>query len=473
MILQLQMIFKIPLDRGYVKLSSQALRVLRKLKKDSRKTVEQFEEEGFDQATVNRALLELKEKDLAESEEEKEEIEGITEKGKEILEEGSPEYNLIVQVDGKVSISELEVDEVGIGKARQKGWIEIDGGEVRLTEKGENVDEDPVKEDLEEENFDEELKNRGLVETRERKTKTLIVTDEGREIDLEDVEEDFNVEARAETPRTGKKHFYREVIDYAKQKWLEMGFQEMKGDYVVPGFTCFDALYIAQDHPSRDLQDTFFVKNPGKSDLSEYGDKLDYIREAHENGWETGSKGWGYEWSLEDSEKNVLRTHTTAVSSHKIHELSEEDLPAKYFIIGRAFRNETVDRTHVADFDQAEGIVVGKDLNFANLKGYLSEFFERMGYDEFRLVPTYYPYTEMSTEVQVWDEEDEEWLGMGGAGLFRPEVVEPLIGVEATVLAWGLGVGRIGMMAAELDSVRDLYSNDAKLIEETPKWRPR
>lgn len=467
------MIFKIPLGSFGVKLSSQAIQVLRKLKDDGEKSVVEFEEEGFDQAIVNRALLELEEKGLADSDEHEEIVQKVTEKGEEVLENNSPEYCVVDQLeDGIVPVSEID-SEVGIGKAKQRGWIQIDNGKVKKTKKGEEVDVDPLKEKLEEENFDDELEDRGLVESRPEKTKVLKITDIGRDLDLDEVEEDFNVEARADTPRTGKKHFYREVIDYAKQKWLEMGFQEMKGDYVVPGFTCFDALYIAQDHPSRDLQDTFFVKNPGKSDLSQYGDKVDYIREAHENGWETGSKGWGYEWSLEDSEKNVLRTHTTAVSSHKLHELSEEDLPAKYFIIGRAFRNETVDRTHVADFDQAEGIVVGKDLNFANLKGYLSEFFERMGYDEFRLVPTYYPYTEMSTEIQVWDEEDEEWLGMGGAGLFRPEVVEPLIGVEATVLAWGLGIGRIGMMAAELDSVRDLYSNDAKLIEETPKWRPR
>ncbi|MBC5793104.1 MAG: phenylalanine--tRNA ligase subunit alpha [Nanohaloarchaea archaeon] len=460
-----------------MKLSKQAKKVLEELKSDTSKTIQQFEEEGFDQSMVNRAVLELKDEELVEVEEEEELERSLTEEGKKVVENGSPEHRLIERLeDGPKEMSELqdlEID-VALGKARQKSWIRIDQGEAELTQEGrEALGTDGLKERLNVGDFKEPDEERGLVEVQTSKIRNVRLTEKGKDTDLKDIKEDFNVEASAKTPRTGKKHFYREVIDYAKQKWIEMGFKEMEGGYVVPGFTCFDALYIAQDHPARDLQDTFFVENPEKSDLSEYGDKVDYIKNAHENGWETGSKGWGYDWSREDSEQNVLRTHTTAASARKLHELDEEDLPAKYFVIGRAFRNETVDRTHLADFDQAEGIVVGEDLNFAHLKGYLSEFFEKMGYDEFRLIPTYYPYTEMSVEVQVWDEVEEEWLGMGGAGLFRPEVVEPMIGVEATVLAWGLGIGRIGMMAAELDDLRDLYSNDTKLIEETPVWRSK
>ncbi len=460
-----------------MKLSKQAKKVLEELKSDHSKTISQFEEEGFDQSMVNRAVLELEDEGIVEVDEEEELERSLTEEGENVVENGSPEHLLIERLeDGPKEMSELqdlEID-IALGKAREKNWIKIKQGEAELTQEGRDaLGTDGLKERLKAEDFNKSDEERGLVEVKTSKIRNVKLTEEGKEVDLNDIEEDFNVEAKAETPRTGKKHFYREVIDYAKQKWIEMGFKEMEGGYVVPGFTCFDALYIAQDHPARDLQDTFFVENPEKSDLSEYGDKVDYIKQAHENGWKTGSKGWGYDWSREDSEQNVLRTHTTAASARKLNELEEDDLPAKYFVIGRAFRNETVDRTHLADFDQAEGIVVGKDLNFAHLKGYLSTFFEKMGYDEFRLIPTYYPYTEMSVEIQVWDDVEEEWLGMGGAGLFRPEVVEPMIGVEATVLAWGLGIGRIGMMAAELDDLRDLYSNDTELIEETPVWRPR
>lgn len=459
-----------------MKLSEQAVKVLEQLKSENIKSVPQFEEEGFDQAMVNRAALELEEEGLVDIEKEEEVSYSVTSKGEEVLEEGSPENQLAERLkDGRKHMSDLQdlnLD-VALGKAREKNWIEIDSGEVYLTEEGEkDIGTDPARIRLESEDFSEKDEERGLVETDITTVRTLKITEEGKEIDVSEVVEEFDVESRVKTPGTGKKHFYKEVMDYAQNVWMDMGFKQMSGDYIVPGFICFDALYIAQDHPSRDMQDTFFMKKPEKSDLSGYGETVENVKDTHENGWKTGSSGWGYEWSREEAEKNVLRTHDTAVSARKLYELEEEDLPAKYFVIGKAFRNETVDRTHLADFDQTDGIVVGKDLNFAHLKGYLNEFFEKMGYDEFRLIPTYYPYTEMSVEVQVWDEEEEEWLGMGGAGMFRPEVVEPLIGVEATVLAWGLGIGRIGMQAAELTDIRDLYSNDVKLLEETPVWRP-
>lgn len=458
-----------------MKLSKQALQIIEHLKNESPKSVEEFAREGFDQSMVNRSALELEEKGLVEIEEENELEQVLTETGQKVVENGSPEFQLVERLrEGSRPLSELQdLDlDVALGKARQKGWIDIEDGEAFITEQGRTVEEDEVRQRLESENFSEEDEDRGLVAINTLTKRSLVLTEKGKKLDLGEIEEEFNITARTKTPRTGKKHFYKNVMDYARDVWLEMGFEEMRGDYVVPSFICFDALYIAQDHPSRDLQDTFFMKKPENSDLSNYGDKVEHVKQTHENGWETGSKGWRYEWSKEDAERNVLRTHDTAASAQKLAELEERDLPAKFFVIGRAFRNETIDRTHLADFDQADGIVVGKDLNFSHLKGYLTEFFEKMGYDEFRLVPTYYPYTEMSAEIQVWDEEDEEWLGMGGSGLFRPEVVKPLIGVEATVLAWGLGIGRIGMQAAELTDIRGLYWNDIETLEKTPLWRP-
>ena len=459
-----------------MRLSSQAIQVLERLKQDEEKSVTEFEEEGFDQATVNRALLELEEEDLAQSEEQEEIVQEVTEKGEEVLENGSPEYKIIQQMDSGITpIQELKGDtNIGVGKAKQKGWIDIDNGKVSKTSEGKEVDVDPVKDKIENENFDDELEERGLVRSEARTTKTLKLTDEGKEIEISDIEEDFNVEAPAETPRTGKKHYYKNILQFARETWMEMGFEEMSGDYVVPSFLNFDALYTPQDHPARELHDTFFVENPENTDLSEYEDKVQNVAETHQNGWETGSKGYGGEWSKEESERNVLRTHTTAISANRLHkmDINEEELPKKLFIVGRNFRNETVDRHHLAEFYQTDGIVVGKDLNFANLKGYISEFFEKMGYSEFRLIPAYYPYTEMSVEVQVWDEEDEEWLGMGGAGMFRPEVVKPMLGFEAKVLAWGLGIPRIASIAAGLTDIRELYRNDILIINETPVWRP-
>lgn len=457
-----------------MKLSQQAKKVFERLKSAKHLRFQELEEEGLDQSMVARSAKELEEKDLAEIETEEEVAYELTKKGRSVIREGSPEYRLVeILEDGPKEFSEINIPaDVAVGKARERGWIEIDDGEVRLSDEGGLIEEDELVQQLKNENFGADHVERGLVERITETTRTLKLMRKGEQVKVDNIEEEFNVEADAEPPGIGKKHFYRHVMDEAKDVWLEMGFQEMEGDYVVSGLTCFDALYIAQDHPARDLQDTFFVEDPKASDLNEFGDMVDKIRQTHEDGWKTGSKGWQYDWSEKEAARNVLRTHTTETSVQKLIELEEDDLPGKYFIISRAFRNETVDRTHLADFDQAEGIVVGKDLNFAHLKGYLTEFFERMGYDRFRLVPTYYPYTEMSVEIQVYDEDEGEWLGMGGSGLFRPEVVEPLLGFEATVLAWGLGIARIGMGAGELEDIRGLYSNDKEKIYETPLWNP-
>lgn len=458
-----------------MKLSGQAIQILEELKQKSPMTVESLESQGYDQAMVNRAGLELQEEGLAELDEEEIKEYVLTEKGENVKEKGSPEYRLVEQIEGSLEISEVEdinVD-VALGKARGKGWIEIQDGEIYLTVEGENA-EDKIVDILKSQKYSEELGERGLVDKQLKVERTLKLTDKGEEVSLDNVEQDFNIESRVKTPRTGKKHFYKEIMDYARKSWVEMGFEEMKGNYVVPGFLTFDALYIPQDHPARELQDTFFMEEPFESDLSEYGDKVEKVGNTHENGWTTGSTGWQYDWNKDEAERNVLRTHTTSVSARRLHEMdiNQEELPKKFFVIGRCFRNETVDRTHLAGFYQTDGIVVGNDLNFSNLKGYISEFFEKMGFGDIRLIPSYYPYTEMSVEVQVWDEVEQEWMGMGGAGMFRPEVVKPLLGFEAKVLAWGLGIPRIAMKSANLKDIRELYRSDIEILEKTSIWRP-
>ncbi|MFB6116688.1 MAG: phenylalanine--tRNA ligase subunit alpha [Candidatus Nanosalina sp.] len=459
-----------------VKLSAQALEILRELKKKNSVSVEELSDEGYDQAMVNRAAIELEDEELAEIEEEEEEIYRITETGKEVIEQGSPEYRLAEKVKDEPKrmsdLQELNLD-VALGKARQKHWIAIENGEVRLEKDFSNI-EDRVSRKLKEEEFSEDLVERGLVETDEKSRRTLVITDKGENLDFSSVEQDFDVEARAKTPRTGKKHFYKNVMSHARRIWTRMGFQEMEGDFVVPSILNFDALYTPQDHPARELQDTFFLENPEFSDLEFLGEKVQRIKEVHESGGDTGSKGWGYDWSEQEASRNVLRTHTTAASALTLHQIDieDEELPKKYFKVARNFRNETVDRHHLPEFIQTEGIVVGEGLNFKNLKAYISEFFDRMGYEEFRLIPSYYPYTEMSVEVQVWEENTEEWVGLGGAGIFRPEVVKPLLGREVPVLAWGLGFGRIAFLQMGLEDIRELYRNDIENLEEMPVWRP-
>jgi len=459
-----------------VKLTSQALEIFRELKNHGNMTADELEKQGFDQSMVNRAAIELKEKKLVEVQEETEIDKELTEKGEKVLDEGSPEYQLLEKVQkGPAEISDLEVEnkDVALGKAREKGWIEISAGKVSITDEGhKSIDQDDLRFRLETENYTSEHENRGLIETVENIIRTLKTTNKAAKTDPAEIEVDFNVEAEVKTPQTGKKHFYKEIITEARQKWIEMGFQEMQGDYVVSSLLNFDALYTPQDHPAREMHDTFFLSKPEKPDLSDLEEIKQRIKETHEDGWTTGSKGWNYDWSEDEAARNVLRTHTTAVSARKLSELDEEDLPAKYFTVARNFRNETIDRFHLPEFFQTDGIVVGKDLSFTHLKAYISEFFYKMGYEEFRLIPSYYPYTEMSVEVQVYDDEEDEWIGLGGAGMFRPEVVRPLLGFEARVLAWGLGVGRIAAKAAGIEDIRELYRNDIELLEQTPKWRP-
>jgi phenylalanyl-tRNA synthetase, alpha subunit len=436
----------------------------------------------MDQSMANRSALELEKQDLCTIESSTvQQGYSLTSDGREILEKGfSPENGLVEMASEEPASTSDDIwhKPVALGKARENGWIKIKQGDIFLTEEGASLDEDPVFRDLKEVEAgkepqeSDELLDRSLIEEVEETEKAISLTEKGRDLDLDSVDERFNVESRAQTPRTGKRHFYKRVVDEAKQIWLEMGFQEMDGGFVVPSLLNFDALYTPQDHPARELQDTFFLENPDRSDLEPFGDKVEKIKNVHEDGGETESTGWGYDWSREEASRNVLRTHTTAVSAQTLHEIdvSGEELPKKYFKIARNFRNETVDSTHLPEFIQTEGIVVGEDLSFRNLKGYISTFFERMGYDEFRLIPSYYPYTEMSVEVQV--RHAGEWVGLGGAGMFRPEVVKPLLGREVPVLAWGLGFGRIAFLQMGLEDIRDLYRNDIKNLEQTPVWRP-
>jgi phenylalanyl-tRNA synthetase alpha chain len=230
---------------------------------------------------------------------------------------------------------------------------------------------------------------------------------------------------------------------------------------VESSFWCFDALFQPQDHPARELADTFYMKNPAKTVLPKK--IVPKVRSAHENGT-AGSSGWGYKWSEDVSRRPVLRTHTTAVSARRRSELTP---PAKVFCVDRAFRNETLDYKHLMEFHQVEGIVVSEDVTFNHLLGYLKEFYQRLGFDKVRFRPAYFPYTEMSVEPEVWMPSRKSWIELGGAGMFRPEVTEPL-GIECPVLAWGLGLERPAMLALEMDDMRTFYRNDADWLADAP-----
>jgi phenylalanyl-tRNA synthetase alpha chain len=264
----------------------------------------------------------------------------------------------------------------------------------------------------------------------------------------------------------GKRHFVNQAIDYGRKIWTEMGFQEMTGNLIQSSFWNFDALFTAQDHPVREMQDTFFINK--KTELS---DKkiVKAVKESHESGI-AGSKGWGYSWSEEEAKRMVLRTHTTCLSAQTLANLNIKNLPAKFFAIGKCFRNETVDWSHGFEFNQTEGIVVDKNANFRHLLGYLKQFFKKMGFEKIRFSPAYFPYTEPSVEINVWNPEKKCWLELGGAGMFRPEVIIPLLGEYIPVLAWGPGFDRILMDYYEIKDLRELYKNDITKLRKIKFW---
>ena len=264
----------------------------------------------------------------------------------------------------------------------------------------------------------------------------------------------------------GKKHFVNQTIEYGRRVWSEMGFKEMSGNLIQSSFWNFDALFTAQDHPVREMQDTFFIDKE-----IELPDKkiVKSVKESHESGLDN-SKGWRYSWDENTSKKAVLRTHTTCLSAQTLAQLDVKQLPAKFFAIGKCFRNETVDWSHGFEFNQTEGIVVDKDVNFCHLLGYLKEFFAKMGFEKVRFRPAYFPYTEPSVEIDIFHPEKKVWLELGGAGIFRPEVVIPLLGENIPVLAWGPGFDRILMDYYEIKDLREMYKNDIAQLRKMRFW---
>ena len=198
---------------------------------------------------------------------------------------------------------------------------------------------------------------------------------------------------------------------------------------------------------------------------------MENVKRAHEGGID-GSKGWQYKWDEEEAKRVLLRTHTTCLSARKLMEIGKSgEFPAKYFALGKCFRNETVDWSHGFEFNQTEGIVVDENANFRQLLGYLVQFYKKMGYEKIRIRPAYFAYTEPSLEIDVFHPERKEWVELGGAGMFRPEVTIPMFGRHIPVLAWGQGFDRIITEFFGINDLREVYKNDLNKLREMKFWR--
>ena len=440
----------------------------------------------------------------------------LTVEGAKYASEGLPEKQLIEAVaGGDNELSHLKGDIPAINIAlvwvRSNGWVNIRAGKVEATPEGakaakaETVDEKILKRlaqgMVHEGKLNAELTarvpilvKRGLVEVKEETERFVEFTPFGVEV-LPFVEaiaskpvitqitpevlqagtwrdaivQHYDVSLPVPSLTPGKRHFISQIIDYIRRFWVELGFKEMKGNYLELSFWNFDALYQPQDHPARDLADTFYMKTPYRGKLPE-GKLVEQVKETHENGWTTGSTGWQYKWSPELASRCCLRTHTTSLSVLQLAKLKPEDLPGKFFSVGRVFRNEAIDWNHLAEFYQTDGIVVGEDVTFRDMQGYLKAYLEGLGLKKFRFRPGYFPYTEMSMEAEVWIEERGGWMELFGAGMFRPEVVKPLMGVDVPVLAWGPGFDRLVMQSYHVNTIKELYGNDIGLLRKAKLW---
>ncbi|MFC2144020.1 phenylalanine--tRNA ligase subunit alpha, partial [Candidatus Aenigmatarchaeota archaeon] len=280
----------------------------------------------------------------------------------------------------------------------------------------------------------------------------LIKTGMWREVKIKP----YNVGVTGKKIYPGKKQPYRHFLSEVRQRLVELGFTEMGGPMIETEFWNFDALYQAQNHPSRDWTQTYMLKHPKQGKLPGRG-VVDKVRSSHESGWKTGSTGWGYKWDVRKAAQLMPRAHTTACSARTLSNLPE--VPGKYFAISRCFRPDVIDATHGVEFNQCEGIVIGETLNFKHLLGLLKMFaIEFTGVKNVRFFPDYYPFTEPSVQMSVKHPE-MGWIELAGAGTFRSELTEPL-GVKEPVLAWGLGIDRLAMFKLGIDDIRELFSRN-------------
>ena len=472
-------------------------------------------ESGLQEIEVLRALQWLENKDVLKINSLKKNLVVLESNGLKYKKNGLPERAFLKvlndnyqSAEGMAKKANLSNDELSVclGQLKRKVAIEITKDKelmVKLTNQGKKLQQEVTLEekflqkefpleleaikDVDKFAFDELRKRKDIVKVEERKFVTITLTELGHKLTHMEIKEDvvnrltkdmiktgswkkkdfraYDVEINVPKINAGKKHFDNQALEYIKRIWLDLGFKEMSGNFVQSAFWDLDALFVPQDHPAREMQDTFYLE--GKAKLPKIWEK---IKKVHEDGADTGSTGWKYKFSKEEAEKVLLRTHTTVLSARAIAQLKKEDLPVKLFSVNRVFRNEALDWKHLFEFYQVEGIVVDPNANLQHLKGYLREFYLKMGYTNVKMTPSHFPYTEPSLEVSVFHPVRKEWVEFGGAGIFRPEVVKPLLGFDCPILAWGQGMGRIIGEYWKLQDIRDLYKNDLKQLREIKMW---
>ncbi|MHA1818571.1 MAG: phenylalanine--tRNA ligase subunit alpha [Candidatus Heimdallarchaeota archaeon] len=471
----------------------------------------------FDLVKVAREILELTAKGFVDSIERTEQRILLTDEGRRYLKDGLPEHQLYAALQREKDPILLEafkkkakIDEqlvnIAIGWLKRKNWVAFskEGKKtfLRLLPRTEDIDfttlsliaDGTIADHLRDQAIAvslQNLKKRKIVEILERHYRVARLTPQGKAL----LEKGLKVQRKLETTLTpsliisgkwrktkfkpydpteqvppvyyGRRHPVIEVINEIREIFLEMGFTEIRGPLVESEFWNFDALFQPQDHPARELADTFKVAKPTKAKLPPK-EIVQNVKKTHENGWRTKSTGWGYKWKMSEAERLVLRTHTTATTCRHLSKAFKEwEPPEKVFSVDRVYRNEAIDYKHLSEFMQVEGIVVDKNVDLRHLKGNLKTFYGKMGFKKVRLIPSFYPYTEPSMSTLIFVDKFNSWMEMGGSGIFRPEVTYPF-GVKEKVLAWGQGLDRLVMLKLDLNDIREVYSTNIERLRTTP-----
>ncbi|KAJ4890847.1 putative phenylalanine--tRNA ligase alpha subunit [Raphanus sativus] len=451
-------------------------------------------EHNLDHEEVKNVIKSLQSFRYIEAKELKRETLVLTDEGKKYAAEGSPEFHFFSAVpeEGTISKDDLEkkldasVFKIGSTQAAKKKWVAMG---KQVSRKVQHV-EDKVKESLLQLQQGLELDKESLNSLKpgnslhhsnylsqlcsQRKTFATDLTRENLQNWKELEFKEYNFNAMGQPLDAGHLHPLLKVRKQFKDIFCQMGFEEMPtNNFVESSFWNFDALFQPQQHPARDSHDTFFLKAPSTTrELPE--DYVERVKQVHESGG-YGSRGYNYEWKREEANKNLLRTHTTAVSSRMLYALAKGPFtPKKYFSIDRVFRNEAVDKTHLAEFHQIEGLICDRGLTLGDLIGVLEAFFARLGMPKLRFKPAYNPYTEPSMEIFSYHPGLEKWVEIGNSGMFRPEMLQPMgLPEDVRVIAWGLSLERPTMILYGVDNIRDLFGHkvDLKLIERNPICR--
>lgn len=445
----------------------------------------------------------------------------LTDEGKLVLENGSHEariFKAVIQSQPKgidqpqlmKCLPDPSISKVGFMKAMSNGWIRIDK-ETKLVHPKVDSVEDSVRDLIKmisqlAVDGDSKLDTKVVADLKKRKLITesvvkYMLIEKGADFQtsiskpetdlttalLQSGEwkdkkfKEYNFNALGMPAVRGHLHPLLKVREQFRQIFLEMGFAEMPtNNFVENSFWNFDTLVVPQAHPARDSQDTFFVSQPEVSNPNSDRQLVERVAKAH-HGSEDSSwpKGYQYNWSEKESSKNVLRTHTTAVTARMLYRLAKEHQesgnarfkPAKFFSIDRVFRNETLDATHLAEFNQVEGVVVDEGLTLGDLMGVLKAFFEKLGMSQLRFKPAYNPYTEPSMEIFSYHEGLRKWVEVGNSGVFRPEMLTALgLPDSVTAIAWGLSLERPTMIKYKIDNIRELVGHKVNIqaVQESP-----